>query len=293
MRALAIAAVAVAVISCTPKSSSNGNGNDSGNAIADAGGNVDAGRRTRARIDGSDFPDHVIALTWDDGPDSDTLELAKLLSKNDASATFFVVAEWNKELSEEPGEGINVFHTGHRALPILQQLVALGHRIGNHTAHHHLLTNAPRDLVRSELLDNQREIAPFQTNELPLFRAPGGYFDDAAATAIEDTNLVGPVHWDIDGKDWEGSLYPRDAHPSAEVVAERYLQAIERAGHGIVLLHDRVGNVGSTYALDVARLLVPNLVHAGSSSRRLCSTSLRLRPAACTPSPDPIASWAI
>jgi hypothetical protein len=42
-------------------------------------------------------------------------------------------------------------------------------------------------------------------------------------------------------------------------MAARYLASIESAGRGIVLLHDRVGHVGSRYALDLARALVPAL----------------------------------
>ena len=45
----------------------------------------------------------------------------------------------------------------------------------------------------------------------------------------------------------------------ASVIAKRYLDAIEARRHGVVLLHDRVGHVGSSYAVDVARGLVPAL----------------------------------
>jgi len=47
------------------------------------------------------------------------------------------------------------------------------------------------------------------------------------------------------------------------VTAERYLESIEEAKRGIVLLHDRVGHVGSSYAIDVARTLVPALKARG------------------------------
>jgi hypothetical protein len=86
------------------------------------------------------------------------------------------------------------------------------------------------------------------------------------------------VRWDVDGKDWEGSLYCRSSRPSVEcepaapggalrvkpaVIAQRYLSAIEAAGHGIVLMHDRVGHVGSSYARAVAELVIPALVARG------------------------------
>jgi hypothetical protein len=108
-----------------------------------------------------------------------------------------------------------------------------------------------------------------------MFRAPGGQWSRDTASALEDPRLagmVGPVGWDIDAKDWEGSLYCRSTAPTREckrgrvrpeVIADRYFARIERVRKGIVLLHDRVGDVGSRYALDIARRLVPRLRSRG------------------------------
>jgi peptidoglycan/xylan/chitin deacetylase (PgdA/CDA1 family) len=236
----------------------------------------------RPQLDGRSFPDNVLALTWDDGPDAGTLELARYLRREGVSATFFVVGAWMEGISDEPGQGDHVFETGHEVLPILGELVALGHRLGNHTLHHVILSDASAGLVGDELRDNQRALDPFQTNRLHLFRAPGGAWS-ATASAVVDADpelsrLVGPVRWDIDGKDWEGSLYCRSSNPTAEceraapdggarvkaaVTAQRYLLAVETVGHGIVLLHDRVGHVGSDYALRVAEALIPPLEARG------------------------------
>jgi hypothetical protein len=111
---------------------------------------------------------------------------------------------------------------------------------------------------------------------------PGGAWSASASAAVDGdpalARLVGPVRWDVDGKDWEGSLYCRSNQPAAEcepaapggasrvkpaVIARRYLAQAEAAGHGVVLLHDRVGHVGSSYALDVARALIPALKRRG------------------------------
>jgi hypothetical protein len=160
--------------------------------------------------------------------------------------------------------------------------VALGHRLGNHTLNHVLLGEAPPDRVAQQLRDDQDAIDPFVAGDLRLFRAPGGSWSDAASAAVDAdpvlARLVGPVHWDIDGKDWEGSLYCRSDLPAQEcepaapggasrvkpaVVAQRYLALATSVGHGIVLLHDRVGHVGSGYALRVAEALVPALEARG------------------------------
>ncbi len=230
----------------------------------------------RIPIDGHAFPDGVIALTWDDGPDASTVELATFLARQRVAATFFVVGEWAPGISEEPGKGKAVFDSGFSRLPVLGDLVRLGHRLGNHTQHHVLLGNADSKTVAAELATAQRGIDPFQTNHLHLFRAPGGSWSPSASAAVDEVpwlaRLVGPIGWDVDRKDWEGSLYCRSDRPEvecehgrvrADVVARRYLDAIVSAGHGIVLLHDRVGDVGSRYAIEVATALVPELVRRG------------------------------
>lgn len=216
------------------------------------------------RIDGQSFPDHVLSLTWDDGPDASTLALASYLKRRHVSATFFVVASWIQGLSDEPGRGKGVFETGYEHLPILADLVGLGHRLGNHTLHHVVLREAAgAAVVDRELRANQLALDPFLTNEVRFFRAPGGGWGPFAAGIVDGdpylSRMIGPIAWDVDRKDWEGSVQ----RVPAAVVAARYLASIESAGHGIVLLHDRVGQVGSTYGLEIAQALIPQLEARG------------------------------
>ncbi|MCL2777791.1 MAG: FG-GAP-like repeat-containing protein [Polyangiaceae bacterium] len=236
-------------------------------------------RAPHARLDGRAFPDKVLALSWDDGPDASTFELAAYLAEQRISATFFVVNSWVDGLSDDPGSGKNVFQTGYESYPIVGDLVALGHRIGNHTLHHVVLREAVGEMeIDRELRQNQRALDPFITSELRLFRAPGGGWGPFAENVIDRDSylaeLVGPVFWDVDRKDWDASLSCAGARKDCErgpstlrtkpsVVAARYLETIERVGHGIVLLHDRVGDVGSTYALTIARTLIPALKARG------------------------------
>ena len=238
---------------------------------------------THTRVDGRAFPDKVIALTWDDGPDRNTLELASYLKRHRVSATFFVVSAWIDGISEEPGDGTGVFESGYEYLPILGDLVGLGHRVANHTLNHVVLREgAGAALVDRELRQNQRNLDPFLTNELRLFRAPGGGWGSFGQGIVDRdpylTRMVGPVAWDVDRKDWDESLHcrgPRGIEEcerlgpggalrmKASVVAARYVDSIESAGHGIVLLHDRVGHVGSTYGLSIAQTMIPQLEARG------------------------------
>lgn len=236
----------------------------------------------RPQLDGKGFPDKVLALTWDDGPDAGTFELAQYLHRENVSATFFVVSSWSEEISDDPGEGEGVFETGYEDIPVLGDLVALGHRIANHTLNHVQLHDVDAATVTYQLGENQARIDRFITNGFRLFRAPGGAWNAAASWAVDadprTRSLVGPIRWDVDGKDWEKSLYCRSSRPSVDceraapghaprvkpsAVAKRYLDAIEAAGHGVVLFHDRVGDVGSRYAIEVARRVIPALKARG------------------------------
>ncbi len=232
------------------------------------------------QLDGQKFPDHVLAVTWDDGPDKHTVELARFLSSKHVSGTFFVVSSWQKGLSDEPGTGKGAFETGLAHLPVLQDLVRLGQRVANHTLNHVLLPSVEPELAQRELAQNQHQIDAFLPDEVRFFRAPAGAWNaDVARLASQDpylAQLIGPIGWDIDRKDWESSVECKSKVPARDceswhdglrlkprVTAWRYLETIERQRHGIVLLHDRVGDVGSEYALDVARLLVPELIARG------------------------------
>jgi peptidoglycan/xylan/chitin deacetylase (PgdA/CDA1 family) len=225
----------------------------------------------------------VLALTWDDGPDTSTLELAGYLKSRHISATFFVVSSWIDGLSDDPGHGKGVFESGYEYLPVLGDLVELGHRIGNHTLNHVVLREAVgRSMIEHELRENQRNLDPFLTNELRLFRAPGGGWGSFAAEIVDGDpylgRMVGPIAWDVDRKDWDESLDCRGPRGLFEcerlgpagalrmkpsVVAARYVASIESAGKGIVLLHDRVGHVGSTYGVEVAQAMIPQLEARG------------------------------
>ncbi len=227
--------------------------------------------------DGRDFPLGIVALTWDDGPDVHTLELAEFLARRHIAVTFFVVREWIPRVSDEPGVGVWVRRTGYRYLPILHQLVKLGHRIGSHTLHHALLASLGNNIVRYELEEEQRALDPWVVDHLRFFRAPGGAWSDRASEAMRagGSTMIGPIGWSIDGKDWEASLYcgtePAECEPGpagvlrtrADVVASRYVQQVRAAGRGVALLHDRVGDVGSRYALDVAKRVVDQLTSDG------------------------------
>jgi peptidoglycan/xylan/chitin deacetylase (PgdA/CDA1 family) len=260
------ALVAASCVVATPAS-------DAATSLPTAAISVQSAPLRTTALRGGDFPDGVLALTWDDGPDAHSLELAQYLHAQHVAGTFFVVRSWEDGVSEEPGFGKTKLETGYGYVPILGDLMALGHRVGNHTRNHVLLGHAT-----TALIEEQFESLPITSNRVRMFRAPGGWWTDETAAAFSGAafdDLVGPIHWDIDAKDWECSLYccsdaparecepgpkPNEPRVKPAVIAARYLKKIESWKHGIVLMHDRVGDVGSRYALDVAQALVPALI---------------------------------
>src|SRR5262249_44137341 len=82
-------------------------------------GHTEREKARRAFVRGDDFPEGVFALPWDDGPDRETLALARYLHERRVSATFFVVSEWVDGPSADPGVGEGVYRTGYHHLPVL------------------------------------------------------------------------------------------------------------------------------------------------------------------------------
>jgi len=97
-----------------------------------------------------------IYLTFDDGPiPTVTNFVLEELKKWNAQATFFCVGD---NIQKHPN--------------IYRQLLAQGHRIGNHTYHHQKGTKTPNQVYYQDIDDCQKLMAT--DNESPLFRPPYG-----------------------------------------------------------------------------------------------------------------------
>jgi peptidoglycan/xylan/chitin deacetylase (PgdA/CDA1 family) len=211
-------------------------------------------------IKGSDLPPKVLCLTYDDGPGPHTRELGRYLSEEGISAAFFVVGR-HAEGQED----------------VLRELRDGGHLIGNHTYSHPglvTLAKAGGDVV-GEITRADAVIRPFVSGDRVLLRPPYGSWreksrpdgpEDAPISVVARllrrsgrlTNYVGPIKWDIVAEDWECW---RQGVP-AEEGARRHLEAVERVGRGIVLMHDSSDNpemVPRNRTMPMTRLLVPAL----------------------------------
>lgn len=199
---------------------------------------------------GYDLSRGILSLTFDDGPSNRTLELAQYLSEENIQATFF---EIGKRIS------------GHEAQLI--EIKRLGHLIGNHTWTHPDLNHGLFCLWNSnikEISKTDKKLHPYIDPEYLLFRPPFGRWNHCLMEALNQKSLeryVGPIVWDIDGKDWECWR-----HPDGSILkcGNQYLDLIDKKGSGIILMHDSIDKT-----TDMIKWLVPRLKKQGYKFIRL------------------------
>jgi peptidoglycan/xylan/chitin deacetylase (PgdA/CDA1 family) len=235
----------------------------------------------QGNIYGGALPSKTVVLTYDDGPDQHTLELAKYLNEQGVKVTFFVNGKrfcktWQGDVCSQPVD-TRACNDGQAQAPvaapiyyresILDEIIALGHRIGNHTTDHcHLNGQDDPEDFAFELTTTQQIVDRHICDGLYLFRAPFGIWDGQAAALAQGVpeldKLVGPVNWDVDGGDWD--CYQKGT--SIQACGDGYLNLLDkRPGQkGIFLLHDRPEfNVGIDGPLKLAQYLVPKLKERG------------------------------
>jgi len=180
---------------------------------------------------------HVVALTFDDGPNQNTPAVLDALKALNVKATFFIVGNMARRYPD-----------------ILARIAAEGHLLANHSATHPLLGRRydrnPQMLV-NQLRSVHDEIAPLmKPTDKFYFRAPYGSWRSAHADILNADpilrNYVGPIYWDEGGEitmtrdgyimsaaDWSCWHH----HWEASTCAKGYLREIRRHDGGVVLMH--------------------------------------------------------
>ncbi|OFX80040.1 MAG: hypothetical protein A2X12_10500 [Bacteroidetes bacterium GWE2_29_8] len=158
-----------------------------------------------------------IAITFDDGPDSDnTYKILELLEKYNSKATFFIIgakADKNTEL--------------------MRAINNHGHTIGNHSYNH--LNRFPLQLPKhiiAEIIKTNKVIKEITNKENIYFRPPFGVTNPLIAIAIRNMGLR-VIGWSIRSFDTMGE----DTH----VVVNRIKKKV-RVGD-IILLHENSKNI--------------------------------------------------
>lgn len=158
-----------------------------------------------------------VALTFDDGPGPYTLRMVRILRRDRARATFFLVG---RELAAFPG------------VPRAESTVAA---LGDHTWTHPDLAALRPEQVDAELSATRDAIADVTRTTVGLFRPPYGITDPAVGREARALGLV-EVLWSVDST---------DSAPGASI--DRTVATVERLVRpgSIVLMHE---NRGTTLA---------------------------------------------
>jgi peptidoglycan-N-acetylglucosamine deacetylase len=201
-------------------------------------------------LKGSNLPKGTLSFTFDDGPSDRTLELSRYLQGENIQATFFVIG---KKIA------------GHETQ--LSEVKRLGHLIGNHTWSHPDLNHGlfcSWNSNATEITKTDQKLRAFVTPDKLLFRPPFGRWNHCLLEALRQKPLeryVGPVVWDIDGRDWDCWRHPNG---SVRNCGLQYLNLIQQRGTGVVLMHDSIDQT-----TDMVRWLVPKLKKQGYKFVRL------------------------
>lgn len=128
-----------------------------------------------------------IALTFDDGPGPQTVQVLRELKAAGLHATFFLI-----------GANVKLYPDVARAI------VADGHAIGNHSMTHPDLASLTPNQVEKELADSQQAIKDVTGVTPTLFRPPYSSTTQAIRAAAAAHGLT-EVIWSVDSYDWAGA----------------------------------------------------------------------------------------
>lgn len=207
------------------------------------------GLQGSGEISGTELPDKVLVLSFDDGPHRVyTEEIKALLEKEQVPALFFEVGR-NLGAQDAAGQ----VKLGPLAA-FTEDLVKAGFVVGNHSYTHAQLsreTGAPLDL---EIRETDQLLQAIPGAHSRLFRFPYGARTPVQLQALEPYHMRS-VLWNIDSLDW--------ADPVPSSVADRVLKAIAHEKRGILLFHDIHDRAGKVLPVLIPKLRAEGYTFAG------------------------------
>ena len=172
-----------------------------------------------------------IALTFDDGPHPRyTPKILEILKKYGVKATFFVIGQ---NIEYYPG--------------IVEQIIADGHEIGNHTYRHKHTRMLDEDTFCKDVSRCDGMLFEKCDYNIKLFRPPEGYVDEKVRMISKELGYS-IILWNIDTRDW--------AHETPYMIEQNIINNIS-AGD-IILMHDYVSGENST--IEALDRVIPKLL---------------------------------
>ena len=178
----------------------------------------------------------VVALTIDDGPSKDTLEILEVLDRYDAKATFFSISD-------------NVpSHEG-----AIAQTIQSGHELGNHLTADEPSIRLSKTEFEADLNRAESVLAPYMPQkELKWLRPGMGFYSTEMVKTANHRGYQLAL----------GSVFPYDTHIPSENFAIAFILNTIQPGD-IIVLHD--GEKGSRSQRTIATLekVLPALAEKG------------------------------
>lgn len=175
----------------------------------------------------------LVALTFDDGPDSHyTPQILEILKEKNVRATFFVM-----------GQQVEHFPN------IMKRIVDEGHGIANHTWSHPALPNVMTSQLREEVTSTQNIMQKTVGRKPDLFRPPFGAITKSDALVLQGMGLRN-IMWTVDTLDWSG------------LSAEEILEIVHRdiSPGGIILQHNFQPHRPTARLLDGSVEALPQII---------------------------------
>jgi peptidoglycan-N-acetylglucosamine deacetylase len=161
-----------------------------------------------------------VALTFDDGPSPYTARIVRVLRRERATATFFVV-----------GQEVAAFATG------MATASRAGFPVGDHTQTHPRLAGMDAFSQRRQLEDQQAVVKGAGVPVAPLFRPPFGSYDATTLRLLRRKRML-MVLWSVDTDDY--------TKPGVQAIVSAAVRGAQPGA--IILLHDGGGDRSQTVA---------------------------------------------
>lgn len=172
-----------------------------------------------------------VAITFDSAWGADkTQGILDLLKEYKVNATFFLVGFWVDKYPE-----------------LVKAIHEQGVEIGTHSNTHPDFVKLSGEQMELELTTSMQKITAITGEQVKLFRAPYGSYNNTMLNLTEKLGLT-TIQWDVDTLDWKGI--------SATEILDRVVSKVKNGS--IILCHNNSDNI-----LDALRLILDRLTTAG------------------------------
>jgi peptidoglycan/xylan/chitin deacetylase (PgdA/CDA1 family) len=123
------------------------------------------------------FKEKTVAITFDDGCETDLLFVAPVLKEMGFNATLYITSGW-------------LGRPGHLTHLQLRELSSLGFEIGCHSMNHVYLTDLDEAALRREIVDAKSQLEQIIGAPVEHLSCPGGRFNDHVAAAARNAGYL-------------------------------------------------------------------------------------------------------